>query len=347
MNNERDIRRVLNRRFDGVSNESSIPESTLRRSRHRRRYIIASGALGVFASTVVLLVGVQVFRAPDASPDFIPAATPSDERTSTDQPPDASPRKGNGTAPPAVTVRSETQTIELPAWSYCFGDRCVNGSPVGNPPTVGSADEVLVEFPLREWAFTAVFTPAREPCGRRQQVPLEATGDGRFVLRPLGHADTYDVTLYGEGEGSLAVTFRWTTTTEGPQPEPEARATIVAEQGGRTHSYGVEVELVNLAETPERATASVTVEAADGSSITFDGERVTGRCLPEGTVYWDGPDAKGLEAAKLGDAPFRYTVVVMMDGKRFTGVGTWPADEIRGNEPSIALEFTPDLPRPR
>ncbi len=34
----------------------------------------------------------------------------------------------------------------------------------------------------------------------------------------------------------------------------------------------------------------------------------------------------------------------MLDGVRHLATASWPADEIVGNEPSVALEFTPHLP---
>jgi hypothetical protein len=203
---------------------------------------------------------------------------------------------------------------------------------------------VVVEFPLPDWSFTAYFTPAGERCGRSQEVPVESIRDGEFVLRPAGHADVYDVTLFGRGGGSLSVTFRWTTPNDGPLPKPEGRAAIITDGDGGPYSYGVELELKNLAESPEQAAATITVKAKDGDSITFEAERAKGRCWPEGTVYWDGPDDKGLEAAHLGDGPFEYIVELSLDGRRYMGTGTWPADEIRGNEPSISLDFSPRLP---
>ena len=62
-------------------------------------------------------------------------------------------------------------------------------------------------------------------------------------------------------------------------------------------------------------------------------------------MYWDGPDDRGLEAAALGKGPFRYEVELVLDGSRYFAEAAWPADEIVGNEPSVALEFTPGLPR--
>src|ERR687898_178041 len=95
-----------------------------------------------------------------------------------------------------------------------------------NPPDVGSPEEIIVEYPLPGWSFTASFRPSDDDCGRVQEVPLEPAGGGAFVLRPAGNAGTYDVTLFGRGDGDLFATFRWTTITDGPRPKPEARLAV-------------------------------------------------------------------------------------------------------------------------
>jgi hypothetical protein len=245
--------------------------------------------------------------------------------------------------PPPVTVRSGDRSIDLTAWTYCFGNVCADGMPPTDPPDVGSPQQVGVEFPLAAWSFTASFVPAGMECGRVLEAPLTETGDGHFVLLPVGHADTYDVTLFGQGDGDLFVTFRWTTPIDGPLPEPEARLAVLAGHDGQIDSYGVELEVSNLARTPEQADATITVRAETGAEITFDATRAESRCWPEGTVYWDGPDRRGLDAAALGEGPFTYEVELVLDGARYVATASWPTDMIVGNEPSVALEFTPDL----
>lgn len=118
--------------------------------------------------------------------------------------------------PPPVTVRFGDRSLDLSAWTYCFGNVCADGFPPDPPPDVGSPEAVVVEFPLGGWSFTATFVPAADECVRAERVRLDAIGEGRFVLRPVGHADTYDVTLAGQGDGDLFVTFRWTTPRDGP-----------------------------------------------------------------------------------------------------------------------------------
>jgi hypothetical protein len=247
-------------------------------------------------------------------------------------------------SPPPVTVRSTDRSIDLLAWTYCYGNVCADGAPPAEPLDVGNPEEVVVEFPLPGWSFTASFRPTGDECGREQEMPLDPTGDGVFLLRPAGHADTYDVTLFGRGDGDLFVTFRWTTPSDGPLPAPEARLAVLADHDGRVDSYGVELQVTNLARTPREASATITVRAETGQAVSFDASRAKGTCLPEGTIYWDGPDQQGLAAASLGDGPFAYEVELVLDGERYLAFANWPADEIVGNEPSVALEFTPDLP---
>ena len=246
--------------------------------------------------------------------------------------------------PPPVTVRFGDESVAFQAFSYCYRIGCVDGMAPADPPDVGSPEEVIVEFPLPDWSFTASFQPAGERCGRLQEAPIERIGDGRFLLRPAGHAGMYDVWLSGRGDGDLSTMFRWVTPVDGPLPVPTARIAVVTDVDGGFGSYGVELELANLARTPKQASARITVTASDGAELTFDARHSREDCFPEGTVYFDAPDAKGVAAAGLGEGPFTYRVEVVLDGSRHVAEAVWPADEIRGNEPSVALEFSPRLP---
>jgi hypothetical protein len=118
--------------------------------------------------------------------------------------------------PPPVTIRYRDQSLELNAWAYCFGNVCAEGFPPAQLPDVGDPEEIGVEFPVPEWSFTATFVPADGECARAERVRLKASGQGRFVLRPVGRADTHDVTLFGKGDGDFIVSFRWTTPRDGP-----------------------------------------------------------------------------------------------------------------------------------
>ena len=113
---------------------------------------------------------------------------------------------------------------------------------------------------------------------------------------------------------------------------------------GVPDSYGVELEVNYLAETPKEATAEVTITAANGAAKTFEATRASDRCQAEGTVYFDGPDAAAKAAAGLGDAPFSYDITLRLDGTAYRTSATYPDDVIKGNEPSVPLTFTPPLP---
>ena len=351
MSKDPDIRAALRKRLDEDVVDSGLPSDTLHKAKLRRRRAMATTAVGGIGLVMLSFLGFWVIQSPDPTRDQAPVSTPTPEESTTPREkstyPDQPIGQGPLEAPPPVTIKTPDQVIDLFAWSYCHKTGCVNGSPP-NPPHIGSPEQVIVEFPLEEWSFSANFTPADERCGRNHTVRLEPTAAGRFVLRPAGYADTYDVSLFGEGNGSLSVGFRWTTPTDGPLPEPEAHAAILSGEGGQITSYGIELSLSNLAETPKEASATITVEDADGDSITFEPELARRPpCPPEGSVYWDGPNDKGLEAAQLGPGPFEYIVELTLDGKRYVGTATWPNDEIRGNEPSVSLDFSPELPRVR
>lgn len=105
---------------------------------------------------------------------------------------------------------------------------------------------------------------------------------------------------------------------------------MLADDDGRVDSYGVELEVTNLARTPREAAATITVRAKTGEDVSFAASRARTKCLPEGSVYWDGADQEGLQAAPLGDGPFTYEVELLLDGVHFA---TWPSDEIAGNGP--------------
>ncbi|MGH2806091.1 MAG: hypothetical protein ACRDKT_02325 [Actinomycetota bacterium] len=247
-------------------------------------------------------------------------------------------------APPPVTIHFDGDEAELEPWTYCYGNGCADGAPPENPVDVGSPEEVIVGYPLEDWTFRASFTPAGKRCGRSQSAKLDETENGDFVVRPLGFAGTYDVTLTGRGDGDLFVTFRWTTPVDGPLPKPKAYIGVLSDNDGEVDSYGVELSISNMSETPEKARATITVTSSEGNSLTFDATKRRRRCVAEGSLYWNGPHDKGLEAAELGSPPFEYDVVLKLDGKRYKARATWPDDQIPWLRPYVWLRFRPRLP---
>jgi hypothetical protein len=261
-----------------------------------------------------------------------------------------SPTIGDLPHPPDVVVRNGSTSVQLAAWTYCYLTVCADGFPPDPLPSVGSGDQLEVTFPLEGWTFSAAFRRAGDPCARTQSVELQQTGPTSFLLGPAGPAGTYTVELFGRGDGDLFVSFEWTTTADGPMPEPEARLAVLADSDGRVDSYGVELVLSNLDESPSTATATITVTASNGRSLTFDAQPAEqfqeGCPAIEGLVAWFGPDEQGRESARLGPAPFTYDVVVTLDGVEHRARALWPDDEIPDLGPSVALDFEPALPAP-
>lgn len=276
-----------------------------------------------------------------------PVATPTHPTTPTathTAGPDG--RKG---APPPFRIRYGDQELVLHPYTYCYGNGCVDGFDP-SPFDVGSPAEIRVFVPVPEFTLQASVhqsTGGKEsnPCAGRA-FPLEATdaGGGWYVLAPTGPASTYDVHLFASGGGDMIGQFRWTTPSSGPNPEPVASLALIADHDGRPDSYGLELSVAHLEAVPADAAATVQVTAANGRSLTFEATRSNDACTGEGTVHFDGPDAKAKEAARLGDFPFTTVVTLTLDGVTHTATSTYPDDEVTGDEPNVELEFAPDLP---
>jgi hypothetical protein len=320
-----------------------------RRERGRR---LRAGGLGLAIATLLVIGAYETLRvmqrvdgpASLSSGTQSPSSDPSLSSSPSQSPSEGTTDPSLPGSPPPVTVRFFDQAVELVPYSYCYRTGCVNGGP-SHLPDVGTPEQVSVEFPLESWSFTAYFAASGDDCGRVQSTPLSPNGDGTFTLEPVGFAGAYDVALFGRGEAgfSLSVAFRWTTPTDGPLPQPRAYLALLSNDDPVT-SYGVELYVSNLANTPSSERAVITVRASNGRRITFEASPADRDCLPEGTVYWDGPDAKGLAAAGLGEPPFTYEVELILDGVRYVATATWPDDEIQGEEPAVRLDFFPALP---
>lgn len=257
--------------------------------------------------------------------------------------------------PPAFRVRYDGQELALYPHTYCYDNGCVDGFDP-NPPDIGSPVEIQVYVPVKEFTLSVYARElTREPrpdqpsfnatCGGRSfEVPVEDLGDGWYSVRTFGPAAHYDIDLFAQGGGDLIGNLRWRTPTAGAMPETSARLALIANHDGEPDSYGLELAIEDLAETPTRVSAEIEVTAGNGRSMTFAAEESTDPCRSAGDLYFDHPDEPAKEAARLGDFPFTTTVTLTLDGRSYRATAVYPDDEITGNEPSVALQFTPELP---
>jgi hypothetical protein len=304
----------------------------------RRRVTVATLA----AAAAVAVISAAAWAVSGDSGDEPPAGG---ERRAAGSDSPIQPARWDGEGVPPVTLHLSTRTVTLDPWAYCYDTACVDGIQPEHPEEVGSPDLVRFSFPEPGWTFEARFTEVGSDCPRTITVPATSTGPKTFELEPAGPAGTWDVDLFGRGDGGdVITTFRWRTPRAGTLPEPDAYLGIVSTTGGDTHVYAPELAINDLASTPENATAVITVTAADGASRTLPELRPTRGCTSVGNLFFNGPDDMRAGLADLGPLPYTYTVDLTMDGTTYTGAAVYPDDEIEGSEPYASLTFDPPLP---
>lgn len=322
------------------------------RGRARRRMLAASLALAVAATVGV---GVAVVR---HDPDDTGSQVATDPTDAPSEPTDTATSDPNGspiadvppdwdpTDAPPVVLQLGGRSVALPPWTYCYGNACADGFPQPPFADVSDRDVVPFSFPLKGWHFTATFTPlSQDRCERAIAQPVASTGDYTFAVAPAGSPGSYQVDLFGRGpEGDVSSTFRWDTTTTGAFAKPTGYAAVVTGHDGELDSYGVEVNLDDLATTPHNATAVVTVTAANGESKIIGPLQQEKGCFYAGHLSFSAPNSVGQEAAALGPAPLTYRVELTFDGANYVGTAVWPRDERPDEAPYTDLTFDPPLP---
>jgi hypothetical protein len=265
--------------------------------------------------------------------------------------PDTPPEWDDTEAPPVFLWLDGREERLLP-WTSCYSSpsgagACIDGMPVPPFADVGDRDTVEFRFPLPGWTFQATFTPlADDVCERSITVDARATGTYTFEVPLAGPPGDYQVDLFGRAPegGDVIMTFRWSTTEQGKIPAPHGYAGVVGGDRTETHAYPPEIGLADIADLGRRPTASLTVTAANGESLTVPRMRVDSHCWSDGSVFFRAPDGAEAGVLALGPRPYTYTVEVVLDGTTHTGTGTWPNDEETGNEPYVTLDFSPALP---
>ncbi|KRB78631.1 hypothetical protein ASE01_05110 [Nocardioides sp. Root190] len=298
----------------------------------------------IVACTILALVltacGHDDSSAPDGDPD--PSAAEASVTATTSH---GSTWKGG---PPPFRIQYDGKELELSAYTYCYGNACVDGV-IQEPIDIGSAAELRVFVPVPEFDLSVHLREASgstaDPChGRGFAAPVEDLGGGWYLLRPFGPAGSYDVDLFASGGGDMAGILRWTTPVDGPHPTPSARLALIADHDGQPDSYGLELSIDDLESAPANATASIEVIAGNGRSLRIATKRAQDGCQPADSVRFDGPESMAKQASRLGDFPFRTTVTLILDGVVHTATAIYPDDEIAGSEPSVSLDFQPALP---
>jgi hypothetical protein len=245
--------------------------------------------------------------------------------------------------PPPFRVRFGGTELHLNPHTYCYGNGCVDGFD-NDPPSVGSPDELFVFVPVPAFdQLTVQQLAGGGPCGRAVDAEVTPLGGHWWRVRPRGPAAEYQVSLFASGRGDMIASLRWTTPSDQSLPDPSARLALIADHDGVPDSYGLELQVVNLATSPTEYSATITVTAGNGRSLTFDAIPSATRCTGAGELNFDGPDSEAARAAGLGDFPFTIRVELVLDGVRHVATATYPDDEIEGNEPWVVLRFTPPL----
>ena len=269
-------------------------------------------------------------------------------------------RPGETREPPTIRVTGDGTTLELTITTTCwidfigsdgtYSDYCADGfrAPVDDLQRVSGTGPLFVEFPVAEWEFSATTTlfGKNEECGRSQTEPLARIAPTVHELVPQGFAGSYIVDVYGSGQGGDVVSsFVWEMTVDGVLPVPKANMGLLWFDDGQVTTYAADMSISGLAITPDSASATVIVTAANGASteVRYVEDRPEG-CRSPGLVKLDVNRSDALRAAALGEAPFTYDVELTMDGTVYRATATWPRDEFVDHSGYVPLNFDPALP---
>lgn len=257
-------------------------------------------------------------------------------------------------APPVVVSHGQSN-LSLDAWTTCWtggsSSYCADGAPPDDPPDLGTiTDEVVVEFPVDGWMFTAVLRHPSKTCGLSLPIELDVAGERRWTLPETGPAGAYEVDVSGRGpEGDVHVTFAMHTTRDGAMPPPTAWLSMFYDHDGTPVLYGppsLGVEMLAV-DTPD-ASGSIAVEAADGQRTVVGLDPAPEQCLSVGSARlsesgaaYDGTEQDAV--SRFGTPPYAITVELDLDGSTYAAEASHPTD-LDDERSAIQLTFTPALP---
>ena len=283
----------------------------------------------------------------------------------TDEVPAPTETRTEGSSPPhevaPVTVLTEAEAIALTPWTACWGGGCYDGFPVDPLPDAGASDALYFTYPDGDWEWEAVLTMPGECGTRHTPAPVEAVSENVWKVLPAGPAGEWTLELFGRGSGGDAVvSVVWTTTSDGPVAPPTSTAVFLADHDGVLDSYGVELGISGLDVTPQEVSATITVTALDGSTLTAtlvlpEGWLDCSTWSEEGAVWLSAPppgggteqSGKSVLDPALGwsvGPEYTYTVDLEMDGEHYVGTGTWPSGTTQEDTLSVTLSWEPALP---
>lgn len=248
--------------------------------------------------------------------------------------------------PPTIRIATaEEVLLDLRPWTTCWTNYCADGAPPQTLEIVEGEPELFVEFPVEGWTFSAT-AKVDELCGRRQSTTLESVSPTVFRLPAPGEVGDHAVDVFGTGAGGdVIVTFGWITDVAGEFGEPSATLSLLADHDGVVDSYGVEFSLSNLVTDPDKVSAEVLVTAENGKShrIEFEVDEQIACDLGVGNLFLRAPDTEGRIAAALGQGPFVYEVVLVLDDVEHRATANWPGDVEEECAPCVPLNFEPSL----
>lgn len=248
-------------------------------------------------------------------------------------------------SPGSFVVRYGETELHLDPTTYCYSNGCVDGMDP-DPPEIGAHDEILVFVPVRDFTQLSANQRRGDDYCTARQLAAETTdlGEGWWRVTPQGPAGDYIVSLFagGDGSGDMIADLVW-TTPEAPLPSAAASLALIVDHDGAPDSYGLELAINGLTDSPSEYAASIVVTADGGDSTTIEATTSTD-CFGEGALYFDGPADEATDAASLGGFPFEYEVTLTLDGTQYLASATYPDDLIEEHGVAVALEFEPALP---
>lgn len=302
-----------------------------------RSALLVLAAAGLLTGCATVLPGAPLPGAP--GPDLpTPTATVNHGSSPGPQP-----------WPGAFRVRFAETELTLSPFTYCYsgadgGSICVDGFD-SDPPSVGSPEELFVYVPVPGFdELTVSQSSGLDKCQTSINARTEALGGGWWVVRPRGLAGDYRVSIFASGNGGdMVADLLWQTPSDQALPESTAQIAVIADHDGRPDSYGVELSVDGLATSPVQTSATITVTAANGRSLSFEATNPRIGCGPAGSVWWDGPADRGKQSAALGDFPFTVQVDLTLDGVTHSAIATFPDDLPDPASSFLPLQFDPPV----